>query len=206
MNVPLHTGASLGSSDKKKKKKMQRYLPERQTERKNRCLRLPRHTGNPQLKYGKASATTAWKTKSTRTLTLVSLCEKTGDSRFAPNLLPYIDIRAVFSGSRAQLWEGSMEYGLEWPTNAIFFFFFYHRIREKQLFTLPVVNDNEIVRSTSDGVVGKSGLICLVRYIRTRIELSCWCRRVSQFLLTLTMGWDTMALAGHLGPCETRLS
>ena len=43
--------------------------------------------------------------------------------------------------------------------------FFYQRIREKQFFTLPVVNDNEMVRSTSDGVEGKSGLICLVRYI-----------------------------------------
>ena len=30
--------------------------------------------------------------------------------------------------------------------------FFYNGIREKQFFTLPVVNDNEIVRSTSDGV------------------------------------------------------
>ena len=30
-------------------------------------------------------------------------------------------------------------------------FFFYNRIREKQFFTLPIVNDNEIVRSTSDG-------------------------------------------------------
>ena len=36
--------------------------------------------------------------------------------------------------------------------------FFYNRIREKQFFTLPVVNDNEIVRSTSNGVEGKSGL------------------------------------------------
>ena len=51
-------GTSLGSFFDKKKK-MQRSLPERQTERKNRYLRLPRHTGNPQLKYGKASATTS---------------------------------------------------------------------------------------------------------------------------------------------------
>ena len=36
--------------------------------------------------------------------------------------------------------------------------FFYFRIREKQFFILPVVNDNGIVRSTSDGVEGKSGL------------------------------------------------
>ena len=46
--------------------------------------------------------------------------------------------------------------------------FFYNRIREKQFFTLPVVDDNEIVRGTSDGIEGKSsktGLICLVRYI-----------------------------------------
>ena len=89
-------GTSLGSfSDKKK---MQQSLPERQTKRKNWCPRLPRHTGNPQLKYGKASATTSWKTKSTRTPSLVSKYEKTGDSRFAPNLLPYTGVRAVFFG------------------------------------------------------------------------------------------------------------
>ena len=35
-----------------------------------------------------------------------------------------------------------------------FFFFFYNRIRKKQFFTLWVVNDNEIVRSTSDEVEG----------------------------------------------------
>ena len=45
-----------------------------------------------------------------------------------------------------------------------FFFFFYNRIHEKQFFTLPVVHDHKIVQSTSDGVEGKSGLICLVRY------------------------------------------
>ena len=50
-------------------------------------------------------------------------------------------------------------------------------------FTLPVVNDNEIVRNTSDGVKKKSGLICSVRYIR-----SCWCRCGSQFLITLDNG------------------
>ena len=61
--------------------------------------------------------------------------------------------------------------------------FFYNRFREKQCFTLPVVKDNEIVRSTSNGVEGKSGLICLVSYIR-----SCWCRRVLQFLVTLDNG------------------
>ena len=71
-------GTSLGSfSDKK----IQGSLPERQTEQKTPCLRLPRHTGNPQLKYGKASATTAGKTKSTRTPSLVSPYEK--DWRFA---------------------------------------------------------------------------------------------------------------------------
>ena len=42
---------------------------------------------------------------------------------------------------------------------------FYNRIREKQFFTLPVVNDNEIVQRTSDGVEGKTGIIRLVRYI-----------------------------------------
>ena len=88
-------GTSLGSFPDKK---MQRSLPERQTEGKNRCLRLPRHTGHPQLKYGKASANTAWKTKSTRTPSLVSPYKKTGDSRFPPNLLPYTGVRAVFFG------------------------------------------------------------------------------------------------------------
>ena len=34
--------------------------------------------------------------KSTRTPSLVSPYEKTGDSRFAPNLLPYTGVRAVF--------------------------------------------------------------------------------------------------------------
>ena len=104
MNVPQHTKDEFETL---LRKKMQRSLPERQTEGKNRCLRLPRHTGNPQLKYGKARATTAWKTKSTRTPSLVSPYEKTGDSRFAPNLLPYTGVRAVFLGSREQLWERS---------------------------------------------------------------------------------------------------
>ena len=83
-----------GFSDKKCKDLCSRDKPNE----KNRCLRLPRHTGHPQLKYGKASATTAWKTKSTRTPSLVSPYEKTGDSRFAPNLLPYTGVRAVFFG------------------------------------------------------------------------------------------------------------
>ena len=96
MNVPLRTG--VDEFGMLLRQKMQRSLPERQTERKNRCLRLPRHPGHPQLKYGKASATTAWKTKSTRTPSLVSPYEKTGDSRFAPNLLPYTGVRAVFFG------------------------------------------------------------------------------------------------------------
>ena len=55
-----------------------------------------------------------------------------------------------------------VSHGLGWPAKAMFF---YNEIREKQFFTLPVVNDNEIVRSTSDGVEGKTGLICLVHYI-----------------------------------------
>ena len=42
---------------------------------------------------------------------------------------------------------------------------FYNRIRVKQFFALPIINDNEIVRTKSDRVEGKSGLICLVRYI-----------------------------------------
>ena len=61
--------------------------------------------------------------------------------------------------------------------------FFYKRIRKKQFFTQPVVNNNKIVRSMSDGVERKSGLICLVRCIQ-----SCWCRRVLQFLVTLDNG------------------
>ena len=73
-----------------------------------------------------------------------------------------------------------VSHGLGWPANAMFF---YNRIREKHFFILPVVNDNEIVRSTSDGAERKSGFICLVRYIQ-----SCWCRRVSQFLVTLGNG------------------
>ena len=81
MNVLLHMhcqGDEFGIL-LRQKKKTQRSLPERQTERKNQCLRLPRHTGNPQLKYWKASTTTAWKTKSTRTPSLVFPYEKTGD-------------------------------------------------------------------------------------------------------------------------------
>ena len=34
---------------------------------------------------------------------------------------------------------------------------------------------------------------------------SCWCFRVLQFLVTLTMGRNKMALAGHSRPCETCL-
>ena len=60
---------------------------------------------------------------------------------------------------------------------------FYNKFREKQFFTLPVVNDNEIVRSTSDGVESKPGLICLVRYTQ-----SCWCQHVLQILVTLDNG------------------
>ena len=96
MNVPLHTGDEFGIL--LRQKKYNDLYPRDKPNEKNRCLRLPRHTGNPQLKYGKASATTAWKTKSTRTPSLVSPYEKTGDSRFAPNLLPYTGVRAVFSG------------------------------------------------------------------------------------------------------------
>ena len=95
VRIPLRPGDEFGIL---LRQKMQRSLPERQTERKDRCLRLPRHTGNPQLKYGKASATIAWKTKSTRTPSLVCPFEKTGDLRFAPNLLPYTGVRAVFFG------------------------------------------------------------------------------------------------------------
>ena len=57
--------------------------------------------------------------------------------------------------------------------------FFFTTEFAKKLFTLPVVNDNEIVPSTSGGIEG----ICLVRYI-----CSCWCRRTSQFLVILDTG------------------
>ena len=73
-----------------------------------------------------------------------------------------------------------VSHGLGWPANAMFF---YNRIREKQFFTLPVVNDNEIVRNTTDGAEKKSGSISSMRCIR-----SCWYRRVSQFLVTLDNG------------------
>ena len=99
MNVPLNTSTGDEFGILVRQKKMQRSLPERQTERKNQCLRLPRHTGNPHLKYGKACATTVWKMKSTRTPSLVSPYEKTGDSRFAPNLLPYTGVPAVYFGA-----------------------------------------------------------------------------------------------------------
>ena len=55
-----------------------------------------------------------------------------------------------------------VSHDLGWPANAMFF---HNGIRQKQFFTLPVVNDNEIVRSTSDGAEGKTDLICLVSYI-----------------------------------------
>ena len=75
-------------------------------------------------------------------------------------------------------------------------FFSYNRIHKKQIFTLPVVNDNEFVRNTS-GVVEEN--LFGVR--------SCCCRRVPQVLVTLdnAYGWKQMALAGHPRPCETRL-
>ena len=48
-------------------------------------------------------------------------------------------------------------------------FFFYNRIREKQFFTLPVVNDNEIVRNTSGVVEGKAGLINLFGVLHSKL-------------------------------------
>ena len=45
------------------------------------------------------------------------------------------------------------------------FFFATEFVKSNFLPELPVVNDNEIVRCTSDGVEGKTGLIFLVRYI-----------------------------------------
>ena len=60
-------------------------------------------------------------------------------------------------------------------------FFFLSRIREEPFFSLQVVNDNETVRNTFDGVERKSGSICLVRYIRR----CCWCRPGLQFLVTV---------------------
>ena len=88
-----------------------------------------------------------------------------------------------------------------WVASQHHFFFLNRLIREKLddwSFSLPVINDNQIVRNTSDGVEGNSGLICLVCNIR-----SCWCRRVLichfWLPLTCTMGRNKMALAsaGH---------
>ena len=78
-------------------------------------------------------------------------------------------------------------------------FSFYNRIHESH-FSMPVVNDNEIARNTSEGLEGKSGFICLERHIR-----SCYCRRVLNFWLPLRTGRNKMALAGHPRPCETRI-
>ena len=43
-----------------------------------------------------------------------------------------------------------------------FFFFFLQQTSQKATFTLPVVNDNEIMRSTSDVVERKSGVWCAI--------------------------------------------
>ena len=42
-------------------------------------------------------------------------------------------------------------------------FFVKQQNSRKAIFHCRIVNDNKIVRNTSDGVVGISGLICLVR-------------------------------------------
>ena len=90
-----------------------------------------------------------------------------------------------------------VSHGLGWPANAMFFL---QQNSRKSIFTLPDVNDNEIVRSTSDRVEGKSGLIA-------------WCAVFEavgadvfrKFWLLLTMGRNKMALAGHPRTCETHL-
>ena len=42
--------------------------------------------------------------------------------------------------------------------------FFYQRIHGKAIFYLPVAHAKKIVRSSSDGVEGTSGVICFVCY------------------------------------------
>ena len=81
-----------GEKIEKKKKK------ERESDVWN-FLGLGEGSGNLQLKNdGKTSATTAEKTAFTRTPTLASQYEKTRESRFAPNLLPYTArSREIFS-------------------------------------------------------------------------------------------------------------
>ena len=66
--------------------------------------------------------------------------------------------------------------------------FFCNRINEKHFFTLPVVNDNQIVRSTSDGVEGKLGLVRF-EAVGGAVFRNLW--------LPLTMGRTKMAFS----PC-----
>ena len=60
----------------------------------------------------------------------------------------------VLRSTQGTLAIDDFSHGLGWPANAMFF---YNRIRERQFFTLPVVNNNKIVRNMSDGEEGKSG-------------------------------------------------
>ena len=83
-------------------------------------------------------------------------------------------------------------------------FFFYNRIREEQLFTLPVVDDNEIVRSTSYGEEGKPGLICLVRYIQGCSGLPTYFA-ISSYPVTLDDGSRQNGVGWPPKTCETRL-
>ena len=88
--------------------------------------------------------------------------------------------------------------GMSWVANQRHFLFTTEFVKSN--FSPAVCHDNEIVRNLSDGVEGKSGSICFVRYIR-----SCWCQRFSQILVTLDIGQNKMALAAYPRPCETRL-
>ena len=77
------------------------WKKKRKKDRESEVWNFPRSeegSGNPQLKNWKTNATTAEKTAFTRTPTLASQYEKTRESRFAPNLLPYTArSREIFS-------------------------------------------------------------------------------------------------------------
>ena len=83
-----------------------------------------------------------------------------------------------------------VSHGLGWPANAMLFL---QQNSQKAIFTLPVVNDNEIVRRTSTGVEGKSGLICLVCHTR-----SCWCQRVRFAISSYPWHYSTFTYYGSL--------
>ena len=68
-----------------------------------------------------------------------------------------------------------VSHGVGWPANAMFFF---QQNSRKEIFILPVVHDNKIMRNMSHGVEGKSGLICLMCHLKllvpTCFAISCY--------------------------------